>query len=294
MPELTLPARQPFNFYATVHSHGWMQLAPLEWDETSRTLRLPHRLDSGKVVALEVRGSPDGIIAQYSTRLNAAETRQLQYDLGWMFDLEKDLSPFYRAIALEPCLAHVIPEGKGRILRSATLWEDVVKTITTTNTLWNATKAMCRKLCAAYGEPTADIPEQHAFPTPQRIAAETPDSLAEITRMGYRAPFLHTLATRISSGELDLETLKTSTLPTPELKKTLRGIKGIGDYAAANLLMMLGRADYLPIDSWARTMVSKEWHNGEPVTDKQVAETFAHWGEWQGMAYWFWDWQKLD
>ena len=95
----------------------------------------------------------------------------------------------------------------------------------------------------------------------------------------------------MASGELDLESLKTSDLPTLELRKELLKIKGIGPYAAANLLMILGRGDFIPVDSWAMKLVSYEWHEGEPVTPRQVEEHFEGWGEFKGLAYWFWDWK---
>jgi hypothetical protein len=38
------------------------------------------------------------------------------------------------------------------------------------------------------------------------------------------------------------------------------------------------------------TMVSREWHGGEPVGRAEVEAAFEHWGEWKGLAYWFWDW----
>jgi DNA-3-methyladenine glycosylase II len=90
---------------------------------------------------------------------------------------------------------------------------------------------------------------------------------------------------------LDLESLKTSDLPTLELRKKLLDIKGVGPYAAANLLMILGRGDFIPVDSWAMKLVSHEWYDGEPVTPKQVEEHFEAWGEFKGLAYWFWDWK---
>jgi 3-methyladenine DNA glycosylase/8-oxoguanine DNA glycosylase len=115
--------------------------------------------------------------------------------------------------------------------------------------------------------------------------------LKEAVRVGYRAPSIHELAVRVASGELDIESFKTSTLPTLELRKELLKIKGVGPYAAANLLMILGRSDFIPIDSWALKMVSQEWYDGEPVTPAQVEEHFEKWGEFKGLAYWFWDWK---
>ena len=109
--------------------------------------------------------------------------------------------------------------------------------------------------------------------------------------MGYRAPAIHELAVKVASGKFDLEALKTASLPTPELRKELLKISGVGPYAAANLLLILGRSDFIPIDSWALKLVSHEWHAGEPVTPQDVERHFEQWGEFKGFAYWFWDWK---
>jgi len=149
---------------------------------------------------------------------------------------------------------------------------------------------MCRELTSRYGEPLPADQELHAFPTPDRLAQVDEPTLREECRMGYRAPYVCELAQRVASGALDLEALKHSTLPTPELRKELMTIKGVGGYAAANLLMLLGRYDYVPVDTWALKVVSNEFFGGEKITPKQVLSTFEKWGKWQGLAYWFWDW----
>jgi DNA-3-methyladenine glycosylase II len=167
----------------------------------------------------------------------------------------------------------------------------VVKTILTTNTLWAATKRMNLNLINQFGPSLDGGPEKRAFPSPAEIAASSPEVLREAVRVGYRAPALYELAVRIASGELDLESLKTSNLPTAELRKELLKIKGVGPYAAANLLLILGRGDFIPVDSWALKLVSHEWYDGEPVTPQQVEEAFEAWGEFRGWAFWFWDWK---
>jgi 3-methyladenine DNA glycosylase/8-oxoguanine DNA glycosylase len=109
-------------------------------------------------------------------------------------------------------------------------------------------------------------------------------------RVGYRASAIHQLGVRVATGELDLESLKTSTRPTLELRKQLLTLNGVGPYAAANLLMILGRTDFIPIDSYALKMVSHEWYKGKPVTAREVEKRFEKWGEFKGLAFWFWDW----
>jgi 3-methyladenine DNA glycosylase/8-oxoguanine DNA glycosylase len=98
------------------------------------------------------------------------------------------------------------------------------------------------------------------------------------------------LARSVAADELDLEALKSTELPTAELRERLLAVKGVGDYAAANLLILLGHHDFLPVDSWAKMMVSREWHEGEPVGRAEVEAAFDRWGRWKGLAYWFWDW----
>ena len=68
----------------------------------------------------------------------------------------------------------------------------------------------------------------------------------------------------------------------------------MGSYAAANLLILLVRYDFLPVDSWALKMVSNEWYGGEPVGPAQVEAAFERWGKWKGLAYFVWDWSELE
>jgi 3-methyladenine DNA glycosylase/8-oxoguanine DNA glycosylase len=184
----------------------------------------------------------------------------------------------------------MVERQAGRVLRSPTLFEDVIRTLLTTNTLWKHTLRMCRELTTRYGDSLPGDHEQHAFPTPKRLVQVDDPTLREECRMGYRAPYVNELSQRVASGELNLELLKTSSLSTLELRKELLGIKGVGGYAAANLLMLLGRYDYVPVDSWALKVVSNEFFGGDKVSPKQVLSTFEHWGKWQGLVYWFWDW----
>ncbi len=207
-----------------------------------------------------------------------------------MFGLDLDFASFYKAARGEPKLRQARRLAHGRVLRSPTFFEDVVKTILTTNTLWGATKRMNLNLIATYADP-ADEGAFQPFPSPERLAASSPAVLRKKVRVGYRAEAIHELALQVASSRLDIESFKTSSLPTLELRKELLKIRGVGPYAAANLLMILGRPDFIPIDTYALKMVSHEWHRGRKVTPKQVEKAFRRWGEYKGLAFWFWDWK---
>jgi len=292
--KFTLPARKPFNFLSVVNSHGWRQLAPFSYDENSNTLCYILRLSNGRIIELRLRDGTDGVIVE-TDKLNKTERKEVADKVTWMFGLDLDFSHFYAASRAEPKLARAKKRALGRVLRSPTLFEDVIKTILTTNTLWAATKNMTLKLVDEFGEPLQSAGrdlnvETKAFPTPDAIVASSPEFLKEKIRVGYRAQAIYDLAFRVASGKFDLESLKTSELPTLELRKELLTINGVGPYAAANLLMILGRHDFIPIDSYALKMVSHEWYDGKPITAKDVEKRFEKWGEFKGIAFWFWDW----
>ena len=305
-----LPARKPFNFRSVVNSHGWRQLAPFSYDEDANTLSYILRLSNGRVIELKLREATDGITVE-TEKLNKSERKEVADKVTWMFGLDMDFSLFYAASRGEPKLARVKKRSLGRLLRSPTLFEDVIKTILTTNTLWAATKNMTLRLVNEFGEPLSSAGrvapndtctarkcrcsegriETKAFPTPEAIASSTPEYIREKIRVGYRASAIYDLAFRVASGKYDLESLKTSTLSTLELRKELLTINGVGPYAAANLLMILGRHDFIPIDSSALKVVSHEWYGGGPVTAKEIEKRFERWGEFKGLAFWFWDWE---
>ncbi len=299
-----LPARKPFKFMSVVNSHGWTQLAPFSFDETSKTLSYILRLSNGRVIELRLTDGRDGVNVE-TDRLKKSEQKEVVGSVAWMFGLDMDFSAFYAASRAEPKLAHVKKQALGRLLRSPTLFEDVVKTIFTTNTLWGATKNMTKRLVEEYGVALTSYPKSSggssssppadeapkAFPTPEAIAASNPETIKEKIRVGYRAPAIHELAVRVASGKYDLESLKNSSLPTLELRKELMTINGVGPYAAANLLLILGRSDFIPVDSWALKLVSHEWYRGKPITAREVEKRFEKWGEFKGLAFWFWDWK---
>jgi 3-methyladenine DNA glycosylase/8-oxoguanine DNA glycosylase len=58
--------------------------------------------------------------------------------------------------------------------------------------------------------------------------------------------------------------------------------------------MLLGRYDFVPVDSMAIKRVSYEWYDGKPVGRGEVEQAFEQWGEWKGLAYWFWDWSAAS
>lgn len=284
----TLDAHPPFSLPAVIRSHGWIRLAPFR--EEAAGLSYVTQLPEGRVLALEIGPAEGGVRIAASSTLGPQEQETVSRQVRWMLGLDQDLSSFYAMARQEPQLAHVIERGQGRVLRSATLFEDAVKTILTTNTTWSGTIRMVENLVAGLGAPLPDDPARRAFPTPEALAAVDVETLRGQVRLGYRAPYVRDLARTVATGELDLEALKETDEPSAELYRRLRGIKGVGPYAAAHLMLLLECYDVLPIDSWAIKLVSREWFGGAPIGRAEVEAAFARWGEWKTLAFWFWNW----
>ena len=292
---LQLSPTPPFNFAASAFSHGWARLAPTSWDEEARVLGRIERLDSGHVVDLHITGVGDiehpviNIAVDAAAPLSAADTAEIARKVGHMLRVDEDFSDFYAQCAARGGRWAAIGSGLGRLLRSPTVFEDVVKTIATTNTQWSGTKAMTRALCEALGEPLPGDAARRAFPTPEAIAGAPLDTLTA-ARFGYRGPYVAELARRVVAGELDLEGLTNSKLPTPELRRALLGIKGVGPYAAATLLMLLGRYDALGYDTVLRDFVSRRYFAGQRRPERELLAVYDDWGSWRYLAYWFEMW----
>src|SRR5690606_27795201 len=124
-------------------------------------------------------------------------------------------------------------DGRGRLMRSPTLFEDIIKTVTSCNVTWPGTINMNRRLCEVYGR---------------------------------------------------------------EVRRFLLSLPGVGPYAAANIMQLLGRYDHVALDSEALR------HGREALglkgTDaavmRKVATHYAAFGEHAFRSYWLTMWVAYE
>jgi 3-methyladenine DNA glycosylase/8-oxoguanine DNA glycosylase len=202
-----------------------------------------------------------------------------------MLRLDDDLSPFYAAAAGDGALAWVVEEGAGRMVRSPTVFEDVVKTICTTNCAWSATERMVGAIVGELGTPAENDPERRTFPTAAAVAAADPDFFRDVARAGYRGAYLKTLAADVAEGRLDLEELNDPALPDDEVAERLLALPGVGPYATAHMMMLLGRYRRLILDSWTRPTY-RRLSGRARITDKGIEKAFRRYREFAGLAFW--------
>jgi 3-methyladenine DNA glycosylase/8-oxoguanine DNA glycosylase len=281
----SIRAPEGFDFWLTARGSGWSVLAPFSINEEERTLYRVLRLGSGRVVRATIRQeeSSDIIVRVESyEKLDKVDLEEVERAVRTCLMLDEDLSPFYSMLEGYPEFSWVAEIVAGRSVRCPTVFEDVVKTICTTNASWALTKGMTRRLCERLGESFSD--DLCAFPTAGQLAASSEEFLRAEVKSGYRSPYLVELAKKIVEGELDVEAWKGSPLDSASLKKEVLKIKGVGQFAADNILKLLGRYDFLALDSWMRRRFSEIHGEGREVPDAEIEEHYAPFGEWKGLA----------
>jgi 3-methyladenine DNA glycosylase/8-oxoguanine DNA glycosylase len=221
--------------------------------------------------------------------LGGRSTDDLKGSVRRILNLDEDLSEFYALVADDPDLAWAVT-GAGRMLRTPTAFEAVVKTITTTNVAWSATVRMVSALVNHLGEaaPTG----ARAFPTAEAMASVPESFYRDKVRAGYRSAYLHALASGVVAGAFDVEALGTeSGVPDDEVAAQLLALPGIGPYGAAHLMMLLGRHSRLILDSWTRPKYAQV--SGRKASDATVKRRFRRYGKYSGLAFWLYltkDW----
>jgi 3-methyladenine DNA glycosylase/8-oxoguanine DNA glycosylase len=289
---------EPVDLRRTIASHGVADLPPNRIDEDAWTLELTLPVDGKGPRTVRVSGGRPGYAKlEVPGRQPArADHERLRSQVAHVLRLDEDLTPFYEVAANDPDLSWVT-SGAGRLLRSPTVFEDVVKTICTTNCAWSATVRMVSALVESLGEPgpAADGAYGRAFPTPEAMARKNIGFYTGTVRAGYRAAYLRALSKSVASGELDLEALacaNTEELPDEELSARLLALPGVGPYAAAHVMMLLGRYTPLVLDSWTRPKYLKV-SGARRAKDTTIERRFRRYGEYAGLAFWLYltrDW----
>jgi 3-methyladenine DNA glycosylase/8-oxoguanine DNA glycosylase len=290
---------EPVDLWRTLVSHGFHELAPTSIDEERRTLSLTVRVPRGKprrvTIAAGRRGHAHVEVAGPAPA--AAAGAAIAESIARVLHLNHDLSSFYVIAAQDPDLAWAA-SGAGRMLRSPTVWEDVVKTLCTTNCSWGLTVTMVNALVTNLGDPSlgGKDPLTNAFPTPQVMAAQRERFYRDVVRSGYRAPRFIELAKLVDSGEIDLEALGDAPrdeVPDEEVERQLLMLPGIGPYAAAHIMMTIGRNSKLILDSWTRPKYKRTSGARRQPTDVQIIRLFRRFGPVDGLAFWLYvtgDW----
>jgi N-glycosylase/DNA lyase len=241
-------------------------------------------LERGKPGTVEVSPRKGALKILVSRQVSERAVQKIIRDVRHMFRLDDDLNHFYQITSTEPEFAWIAEQGAGRLLRSPSVFEDLVKMICTTNCSWALTEKMVTSLVRELG--TAADEGRKSFPTAEVMDQKSTAFYRDKIRAGYRAPYLKELAQRVASGELDVESWLRSNASLTDLIKEMKSIKGVGNYAAENLLKLIGRYDGLALDSWTRAKFAQTRNHGRVANDKKILRFYARFNSWRGLVLW--------
>lgn len=312
---LTIKVPSDFHLARDYCSYGYFLLAPNHWDPASATLFRVLDLEDSPAVVLVNQGGPSQgdmrkldqslsgkpLCVRANRKLSRHEQSQTRRQLTRMLRLDEDAALLAAFHKVDPRLKR---SGRGRLMRSPTLFEDILKTVTSCNVTWPGTIAMNRRLCEVLGRPIApggNYPFRRTFPTAEKLARSRATTLRGRCRVGYRDQRLIELAKlfrvpKSGSPNLDPAWFEDPKTPSEAIHEKLLSLPGIGPYAAANIMQLIGRYDRLPLDS-------ESVRHGKEVlgyvgTDaqimKKVAKHFEPFGEHAFRSYWFEMWTLYE
>lgn len=269
-----------------VCSYGYFLLEPNHWRPREQTFTTTIALPAGAVTftisqtggaGSVLLAAPDRAVARgESPGARAMLTRMLRLD-----EPRETVRAFHR---IDPRWKR---SGRGRLMRSPTLFEDVLKTVTSCNVAWTSTIIMNRKLALLAGEKSRS--GLRAFPAPGAIARLRPSTLRARCSVGYRDARIVELARLFDSGQLDPAWFESPTTSDDDVRARLLELPGVGPYAAANILQLLGRYGHLPLDTESvrhgRTVLGMTGTSAQIM--KKVRAHFEPFGEHRFRSYWF-------
>ncbi|XP_027338938.1 uncharacterized protein LOC113852768 isoform X2 [Abrus precatorius] len=140
---------EPFQLEKAVCSHGLFMMAPNYWDPLSKTLTRPLRLhdapsSSSLIVSVSQRLSSLAVRVHGTHYLSPQQERALMVSRMLRFsEAEEKAVREFRSMPVD----HQNRSFGGRVFRSPTLFEDMVKCILLCNCQWPRTLGMAQALC---------------------------------------------------------------------------------------------------------------------------------------------------
>ncbi len=297
MPKtLRLKPPEDFDLARDVCSYGYFLVAPNHWDVKdkafARTLefeRVPVR-----VRITQPKGAGSVLVAAFSRTLSAKTRASATKQLSRMLRLDEGFGEIREFHRVDPRWKR---SGRGRLFRSPTFFEDIIKTVTSCNVTWPGTLAMNRRLCEVLGVGKDGEP---GFPSVRTVAGTRPITLRTRCRTGYRDERIVEIAKLFgvprSRGGIDAAWFEDPGTSDQDIHDALLELPGVGPYAAANIMQLLGRYSRLPLDTESvrhgKTVLGMKGTGAQVM--KKVREHFAPFGRHAFRSYWFELWSFYE
>ncbi|BBH02580.1 hypothetical protein Prudu_013196 [Prunus dulcis] len=256
-----MAGKSSFNLEKAVCNHGFFMMAPNRWIPSSKTLQRPLRLaDSTTCVTVSILHPPNrtSLLVRVHDIQNVSYTdeRAILNQVARMLRIsERDEMDVREYQKVHP---EAKEKGFGRVFRSPTLFEDLVKCLLLCNCTFSkvGTKEEERdvKYMAMQSYKSNGWWDFRQFPNFKRTRWPDENTLvSEHKVLGYRAKLILKLARDVERGTIRLHEFEKSlddmSFNQDQVFRRLMKIKGFGSYACANALMCIGYYQHVPLDT---------------------------------------------
>lgn len=273
----SLPIPEHYSLRSVLLSHGWSGLSPFRVSEDKNNIEFGF-LGNGKPTIVGISETMDQILIDSRRKLAPNELDRIRR----MFGLQLSMQSFFD-LGNQHDRKWLQERKVGRMMRSETVFEDLMKLILTTNCSWAFTKKMVSEISMRLGEKAGDF---YCFPKPEVLAQKKEGFFRDTIKTGYRSTYIIQTSKLVMSGKVDVESWATDSRSYSELKKEILTLPGAGPYVAENLLRLLGKYDGLGVDSWVRGQLKKKWNMRKNPTDQKILKEYKNFGEFKGLMLW--------
>jgi 3-methyladenine DNA glycosylase/8-oxoguanine DNA glycosylase len=289
--------RAPFAFDATFHKPDHFTSGDNAWEPGIRwqTWNWQGKQLGLKFVRHGTPLEPSILVELYSQHaLDDAFINTLVDEVCYRYNLNVDLSAFYRAFADDPVLGPITRRWRGmRPGHPSSLYEYVVIGIVLQNATVRRSMQMFQALLEQYGKQLEfDGKQLWCFWEPGGLQHVTEDELRAL-KVGYRARSIKKLDDQFAQGLMDEDELRGKDRQTQ--RKALLQLYGVGPATVWYLLFdVFHHWDFFDhISPWEQKIYSKLFFDAdpeEPVPVEQLLNHFEHYGKYKQLAvHYIWE-----
>jgi DNA-3-methyladenine glycosylase II len=244
-----LPAAQPFDLRTSIRFLQGFGACRGDQVMTEDTLTKAIAID-GQAVVFQVRPTDGGVDydLQSDRPISATLRAKVLDKVDGYLSLSDDLSEFYEQAAGDhPDYARLVKALWGlHQVRFLTVAEIGVWAVLSQRTPKNVSTSLKRRITQMFGRKISyDGLEFQAFPELTDLRPLDVSDWVSIVKNPRKAEYLASLV----EGLLDIGEDYLRTASYTQATKALRGIKGVGEFSAAAILLRgLGRMDFVPLD----------------------------------------------
>lgn len=289
---ITLFPTSPFHFDSTFYKPAHFPSSDTKWQPGKRWQTMLYQGEQlGLIFEDAIKIDKPQVLVKVFSKNNLSDEflESLKTELIWRYNLDLDLSGFYRTVKDDPLLKPIIKKFYGlRPMHPGSLYEYLVIAIVLQNATVRRSVSMMQALFENYGTLLKfDNQKSWCFWEPKVLASTDEQELRNL-KVGYRAKSFIRVSKPFANGEI--EELKLRNQSKEEQEKTLISLYGIGSASTGYIMFdAFHHWDYLQhVSPWEQKIYSHIFfnkdHEKEWVPVPKMLKRFEKWGKWKALA----------